>query len=314
MHALCGGPRGVPDLPVSEVREVRDIRAWAAGQHGVIARWQLLAADVPARRIDSFARRWPALQRGVHLLGNGPSWHARLLAAVLACGPRPGVAVGVRSGAELRGLRDGGRRAIDLVVARGDPHPGGVRVLTSVDLRAADVSFVDGIPCTTVARTLLDCAALFGEDELRTMANAARRLGTLDVAACEAQLVRHRGHAGTAALRRLVALMPDPTESRLEDHFLALLRRAGLDAGVQVNHRHDAAGRWVRTDFRWPHAALVVEVKGFSVHGDRAAFHDDADRDLHLREAGWEVLSFTWPQVRDTPARLARLVGRELKG
>ena len=102
------------------------------------------------------------------------------------------------------------------------------------------------------------------------------------------------------------------TESRLEDLFLALLRRTGLDAGVEVNHRHDAAGRWVRTDARWPHARLVVELKGFGVHGDRAAFLDDADRELHLREADWDVLSFTWPQVRDQPARVARAVARGL--
>lgn len=96
--------------------------------------------------------------------------------------------------------------------------------------------------------------------------------------------------------------------------MFGLLRRQRLDLGVQVNHRLDLSGRWVRTDFRWLAPRVVVEVDGWGSHGGCVAFAEDLDRELDLRLGGWTVLRFGWRQVVDRPDRVARLLSRTLGG
>jgi very-short-patch-repair endonuclease len=130
---------------------------------------------------------------------------------------------------------------------------------------------------------------------------------TLDEQALRVQRARHRGHPGAAVLTRLVGLLADRTESDLEDASLALVRAARLPA-PEVNVRWDAAGRWVRTDFRWPQRLIVVEVDGWETHRGRAAAEDDADRAASLRLAGWALARFTHRQVHGEPRRVVAVV------
>ena len=50
-------------------------------------------------------------------------------------------------------------------------------------LHREDMAIVDGIPVTSVARTLVDCADCCGPQELRDIFINARKKGLLDVAA-----------------------------------------------------------------------------------------------------------------------------------
>jgi hypothetical protein len=68
--------------------------------------------------------------------------------------------------------------------------PPGVVVHRVPALHPDDVAVVDGIPVTSVARTLVDCASEMTKEELRgTFANA-RRMGLLDVEAVRASAAR----------------------------------------------------------------------------------------------------------------------------
>ena len=49
---------------------------------------------------------------------------------------------------------------------------------------------VDGIPCTSVARTLVDCAEVMGPGELRELFANARRKGMLDIEAVRRSAAR----------------------------------------------------------------------------------------------------------------------------
>ena len=49
---------------------------------------------------------------------------------------------------------------------------------------------VDGIPCTSVARTLVDCAEEMTRDELRESAQNAERKGLLDIDAVRRSAAR----------------------------------------------------------------------------------------------------------------------------
>jgi len=57
-------------------------------------------------------------------------------------------------------------------------------------LHPEDTAIVNGIPCTSVARTLVDCAEVMTKDELRELfANAAKN-GLLDIDAVRRSAAR----------------------------------------------------------------------------------------------------------------------------
>ena len=70
-----------------------------------------------------------------------------------------------------------------------DPPPGLV-VHYSPPLHPDDLAVVDGIPCTSVARTLVDLAEELTAGELREAFENARRRGLLDIAAVRASAAR----------------------------------------------------------------------------------------------------------------------------
>ena len=101
------------------------------------------------------------------------------MAAVLACGE--GAVLSHRSAAELHELRATDRARIDVTVpGRGRPTANGVDVHRSTTLTPHDVTTVDGIPCTTVARTLLDLAGVVARRPLERAIEQAEVLEVLD--------------------------------------------------------------------------------------------------------------------------------------
>ena len=72
----------------------------------------------------------------------------------------------------------------------------------------------------------------------------------------------------------------------------------------EVNARVD---RFV-VDFFWRDERLIVEVDGWESHGTRSAFEDDRARDARLRLLGFDVLRFTWRQVADDGAYVAKAI------
>ena len=70
------------------------------------------------------------------------------------------------------------------------PDIPGVVVHQVPELHPDDMAVVDGIPCTSVPRTLIDCGEVCDKAELRAMFARARELGLLDMRAVEASYVR----------------------------------------------------------------------------------------------------------------------------
>ena len=70
------------------------------------------------------------------------------------------------------------------------PAPPGVVIHRVPELHPDDVAVIDGIPCTSIARTLVDMAEETTRDELRALFARARELELLDIDA-----VRHRPRA-----------------------------------------------------------------------------------------------------------------------
>jgi hypothetical protein len=257
------------------------------------------------------SERLLALHRGVYAVG-----HRSLrrdgyrFAAILAAGP--GAVLSHHEAAALHALISSPRTKVDVTVA-GRRHVLGVRIYRVERLAPEDVTAVDGIPATTVARTLVDLAAVAPQQTLRKALEEAERSHRLDVRAIEESLKRTRGRNGPGherircALRELARTGATVTRSELEDRFLALLDAHGLP--------RPSANAWteaMEVDAVWPEARLAVELDGWDAHRTRDAFQRDRTRSNDLQAAGWTILRFTHADVMHRPAETAARIGRLL--
>jgi hypothetical protein len=87
---------------------------------------------------------------------------------------------------------------------RGDVPPG-VRPHFGPPLHPDDVEVVDGIPVTSVARTLIDLAEVMSEEELRGCFSTARAKGLLDLNDLAAARSRVEWRSSLAMLDRVIA-------------------------------------------------------------------------------------------------------------
>jgi hypothetical protein len=213
------------------------------------------------------------------------------LAAVLACGP--GAVLSHRSAAAHWGLLRTDQTRIDVTAPRGRHGAPGIRLHRARSLDAQDSTGHEGIPITTVSRTLLDLAAGARPSELERALAQAARLHLYDHRAVHATIARANGHRGAHVLARATSRTPKWTKNEWEAEFLALLRQAGLP-DPQTNDALDAPGHGhCEPDYHWPEHRVIVELDGFETHGTRQAFRNDRAKDAALTAAGHRVLRFT---------------------
>jgi hypothetical protein len=278
-----------------------EIAGLADAQHGVVSRAQLLQAGLSVQAIDRRvqARRLITMHRGVYAVGHKRlRVEGRWMAAVLACGK--GAALSHPSAAALWELRRVGSGAIHVTVP-GDPgrkQRAGIKLHRSTTLTARDVTVRDGIPVTTVARTIIDLARAMSPEELEPIVDAADKRGIVDFAD-----LRKATPASLKAVLR--AYDPAPTRSELERRFLSICERHGIER-PEVNAYVDG----FLVDFVWRDRRLIVEVDGYEYHRAPSRFETDRERDAELGARGWRVRRFTWRQLEDRPRWVAAMTKR----
>ena len=260
----------------------------------MVSRAQLLAMGVSRGALEHWLMvgRLQLLYRGVYAVGHTAlRAEGRRLAAVLACGP--GAVLSHRSAAAHWGLLWTDQTRIDVTAPRGRHGAPGIRLHRSRSLDAQDTTHHQGIPITTVSRTLLDLAATARPSELERALAQTERLRLYDHRAVQATIASNNGHRGTQVLARATSRTPKWTKNEWEAEFLDLIRQAGLpepltnDAFEVPGHGH------CEPDFHWPEQRVIVETDGFETHGTRSAFHADRAKDAALTAAGYRVLRFT---------------------
>ena len=281
-------------------------------QHGVVSVAQVcvLGLSTSAVRKRAAAGRLHRVHRGVYAVGRARlDSRGRRMAAVLACGP--GAVLSHRTAADALGLLPSGSAAIELTIPTASRRGrSGLTVHRSPGLRPEDCMIVDGIPCTTVARTLLDLAAVVNARTLAGAIENAERLRIFDGDAVAAQLDRR---AGTRAALRLGAALADytgaglPSRRELEQRARELFQQAGLPR-PRINAMVDTGREQLEVDFSWPDRRLVVEADSWEFHKTRAAFERDRRRDQLLRRAGWTAVRITWRQVHQAPEEVIAAV------
>ncbi len=160
-------------------------------------------------------------------------------------------------------------------------------------LESADIAWRDGLPLTSVARTLLDLAAALASSDLARAIDRAERLDLFDLAAVDDALSRARGRRGAAALRRAIAAWrPRHTPSELEDRFQDLLQAARLSM-PQFNVLLEGEHSIHEVDAFWPDERLVIQLDGFAYHRTRRDRARDAATDADLELARYRVTRLT---------------------
>jgi hypothetical protein len=296
------------DEQLDQIRADVVIAGLAATQHGVVSWRQLTDAGLGRGAIAHRAHSgWlHRLYRGVFAVGHLPSSpEARWMAAVLACGDN--AALSHTSGLALWDLRASSDPKIDITVAtrNGLSHRDAIRIHRSGTLTPVEVTTHEGIPVTTVARTLLDAAALLQPHSLTRTVERSEILELFDLTAIQVTLDLHPAHRGRGRLTAVLDLYRDDelTRSELEARFLALCDAHSFPRPL-VNHMIGDD----EVDFLWPHLRVVVESDGRRTHLTHRAFERDRAKDARLTVAGYRVVRFTHRQIRYDPRGVAAVL------
>jgi len=290
------------------VRE-RRLSALAARQSRTVGHDQLqaLGFTYDAIRYRLRAGRIRRRHPGVYVVGPGPldqrgCWFAALLAN------RPGPALSHLSSAAKRGLaRERGR--VHVTTATDTARDlGGVTVHRVRRLDSADLTRIDGLPVTTLPRTLLDLAETEPYHRLESIAEAADRREPLDLRAIRACMERNPGRRGLRPLTRLLDdyLPVGDANEGLERLFQRFLAAEGFP---QPQTNVLVCGLLV--DCHWPDRDFVVELDSVEHHSHRAALERDKARDGKLLRAGIPCLRVTHRRItRERGELIADLASR----
>jgi very-short-patch-repair endonuclease/predicted transcriptional regulator of viral defense system len=304
-------PRSTASEPTRSRRA--DLEAIVLAQHGAVARRQLRALGFTRHEIDGMERAgWlHEIHPGVCAVGRRSlSRKGRWMAAVLACGP--GALLSHRSAGALHGLLRWTPSLIEVAV-RGDRGRGivGVRPYLCRRLEPQDHAMVDRIPCTSVALTLLNLAAVTTPRQTERACDEAEVQRLVHLQELQELLERSRGRRGVATLRGVLAehdAGSTLTRSELEELTLALCRRAQLPPPAVNAAVQGASGRLYTVDFLWPRQRVVLETDGHAYHRTHRAVERDRRKEADLVTAGLRVLRGTWRQVSREPDRIGRML------
>ena len=231
------------------------------------------------------------------------------MAAVLTCGED--ALLSHRSAAALWGIAPSARACIDVTTGRGRGERSGITLHRARGLHPNDRAELDGIPITSLPRTLLDLAEVVSRDRLEAAFEGADRLRLIDLGAIVELCARSPGRRGLKPLRALLSDYGPGAEahSELERRFLVFCREGDLP---QPSINAHVAG--LEVDALWRDGRLVAELDGYAFHSTRGAFERARVRDARLQLAGYRVLRITHRMLEKDPEAVAGTICSLLDG
>ena len=286
----------------------------------------LVAQGFTAAEITRLSRRddLVRLRRGAYLTKSPPELlgadgkalpprdlhadHRRLLEATT---PQlhPGYAFSHVSAAALHGLPLFAPTLEQAHVTRDRRGGGVVRKYVRVHgspLRADDRQEIDGLPVTSLARTVCDLARTLRFDQAVAVGDCALRLG-LEPARLAECLEQAAGWSGIPQARRTAAFIDERAESVAESFSrVVIVTKLLLPPPVLQYEVFDEAGRLIaRSDFAWPERRTIGEFDGMVKYGrlrrpgetvEEAVIREKRREDA-LRDQGWEMARWVWDDV-----------------
>jgi hypothetical protein len=169
-------------------------------------------------------------------------------------------------------------------------NPRGIRVKRVRQLHPEEVMVKHGIPVTSVARTLLDLAAVLPLDQLRRAAEQAERLGLLDLIAIRRLLARNPRRRGAKRLRAALSgwIAPPDVRSDWERDLPDFCAKHDIPQ-PQLNQIVEG----YLVDALWREQKVVVELDSWAFHRSPRSFHEDRRKFARLQLAEYIVLPIT---------------------
>jgi hypothetical protein len=289
------------------------VAAHAARHHGLVSWDQLRCEGLPEATIGGWVAqgRLERLAPEVYRIAGCPeTWKQRVMLATLDSGGW----ASHRTSAAVRRLDGHPGMQIEVVVQRwkrSSRRPG-YTVHESKDLKGVDLAEVDGIPCTSLVRTLIDLPAVEHPFRAEQALDHACRVdpGILVPTRQRFVEVARRGRNGTRAMRRLLNERPGdhiPVGSGFESQALRVIRR--LDIPEPVRQHKITDGDFIAfPDISWPPVRFFIECDSLAFHFGKRAHQWDRERRRHLKRLGWEGIEWTYEDVTQREAE----IGREL--
>lgn len=212
-------------------------------------------------------------------------------------------AVSHRASATLGGVMSSG--LLEITAPRRRVRPG-IRTYEGT-LAKDEVEVIDGIPVTTLHRTLIDLSAVLTEDRLESVLAKCVRQHLTDRVPLATLLDRHAGRPGTPKLRRILergGFHRRFTRSELEEAFRAYARRHGLPEPDCNLHVPDVDGTLMEVDAIYRAARVAIELDSREWHDNPVSFGTDREKSRRLTVAGWNPIRVAPEHLQDP--RLAR--------
>jgi hypothetical protein len=160
---------------------------------------------------------------------------------------------------------------------------------------------------TTAARTVIDLGRALDFRAGVVTADSALHLKLASKAELEVILSDCARWRGVGRAAEVVAFADKLSESVLESIARVVFRDVGLPPPeLQVwAGDEEIVGR---VDFLWRRFRTVAEVDGLLKYADPGRAIQQLERDKRLRDAGFEVVHFTWQEITQQPAYVATAV------
>jgi hypothetical protein len=167
------------------------------------------------------------------------------------------------------------------------------------------ITTIDGMPVTTLARTVLDLCRTVPLEQAVAAGDRALAYGLVRATLedCLASMTRW---PGTRQARRAIALLDRRSESPGESVSRVRLHQDGLPAPEPQQDIYDEDGRLVaRVDFFWEEQRTIGEFDGKIKYGrllkpgqsiEDVVFAEKVREDA-LRDLGWQIVRWLWADL-----------------
>jgi very-short-patch-repair endonuclease len=280
-----------------------------AGNLRILTIEDLRAAGLTPEAIEHRVRqgRLQRLWRGVYLVGPAPP--APLSLAHGAASSFTGAAyVSNDWGTFVHGFAPPPELPVDVLVVSGTRSARrNVRIHRARALAPRDVGVCQGVPVTSAARAILDCAETATVPQVERLIADAQVAKAVTIAQLEDVLDRAGRRRAATRLRAALSDSTGMTLSEAERILRRLLKAANLPQPI-TNH---PVGPY-KADFAWPDYKLIIEFDSYAHHGHKIAFHHDRRRNSELTAKGWSVMPVSWDQLENEPLAVIARVAEAL--
>ncbi len=166
-------------------------------------------------------------------------------------------------------------------------------------LELTRVVFIEGMPCTTLERTVVDCCLMLNYKQALVLMDHALRKGA-DASKLHQMCASLAGRNGVLTLRRALENADARSESPGETLTRELLQRLRIELPELQVEVTSTEGRH-RLDFAWKKKKVALEFDGKVKYFDYAptdeVVYQERQREKALMELGWKFIRIKWQHL-----------------